>query len=1150
MKKDFSLPKSAKYIVLSVFIVLAVVCVFLFGAVKINYNISDYLDDSTDTKIALGIMEEQFGLTGNIQVMIEGVSAEEAEGIKSTIKEIDNILFVNFDASNTDYYKDSTALFVILVDGSEYSDTAVKALDDVKAALTEDYGTRMELGGVVVEKILLRQAIKSEIMLILVISLCLVAVLMLITASSWIEPLVLLASSGVAVLLNMGTNIIFGEISYITNAIAAILQLALSIDYSIMLLHAYRDQKALDSDNESAMLRAIKSVFSPVSASAFTTMAGLLALLFMSFTIGFDIGIVLMKSIVLSAITAMTLLPALLLIFDGLMQKTAKKPLVIKGAKLCEFSTKFAKVIMPAAFALIVAGCIMNTGNSYNFVDSCNSNEKITEKFGQSGTLIVLYENCEDSEQKEKILTALLESYKTENGDEVLKSAVSYSTTIGQIFDVEKASRDLGMSLDNAKLLFTLYRFSEEGGNSLVKIDVNSFVEFAIEFIQYDEEATEFVPDEYREMLGLLGDFNEMLHGSYTANEILELLDELDLGSLGDLEGVDVDTYGSMIVKQFYGNKFFSYVSNKKVNTLDMINYLINSGYLPEDTKSQLEIVPRAYKMYKDMGIELPDPYQRVDLVKFKEIIRNFEPLLEGADLGFDITSDAALNTTWLLALGYKATYKNESQMPMFKDVFAKFLDKYGALLPEDLKYVFSEDALGTDDYEEIYNKVTLLMTTLESEYEYREFADRIEELVVELLGEDDVLPENSDYMIKQLFIMYYADHGRVPNSTMTLMEMLDYVEYLINTDPFIASLLPEDTAELISDVNNDADKLYAFLDAPEIYSYEEMALHIEDFLATLDSFVFTDSIPASSIMGLYVKYSVARDAIETGEIKGEDLLAFVLDASENNELLSGRIDGGMKAVIEESIENMQSAEKLLRADDYSRMLLTVKLPPESAESSKFVEYLILKVREVFGEGAYVAGEIATTNDLIKAFDSDNRFISIFTVVSIFLIILIIFKSLSLPVILVSAIQGAIWIAMSFSFISGGGMFFMSYIMSSCILMGATIDYGILLSTNYTRNRHTLSKEDALRLAVDDAIPTVFTSGLILMVCGLVVGLVATQTSISSVGFLLFRGTLISVIMIMLVLPAVLYLLDGFVMKLTKKSAPAITDAAHDETND
>jgi predicted RND superfamily exporter protein len=225
--------------------------------------------------------------------------------------------------------------------------------------------------------------------------------------------------------------------------------------------------------------------------------------------------------------------------------------------------------------------------------------------------------------------------------------------------------------------------------------------------------------------------------------------------------------------------------------------------------------------------------------------------------------------------------------------------------------------------------------------------------------------------------------------------------------------------------------------------------------------------------------------------------------------------------------------ESLLISENYNRMLLTVKLPPESAESSRFVEALNAKVDEVFDKNAYVAGEIPTTYDLIKAFDGDRLFINVFTVVAIFLIVLVVFKSLSLPVLLVTVIQGAVWIAMSFTLIGGGSMFFMSYIMSMCILMGATIDYGILLSTNYVKYRSTMDKREALEAAIDSAMPTIFNSGLILMICGFIVGLVASQTSISSVGFLLFRGTLISVIMITIVLPSLLYLLDKLVLKLT-----------------
>ena len=256
MNNQNSLLKNAKYIVIAVFALLAILSAILMGMVGTNYNISDYLDEETDTKISLGIMEEEFGLISNIQVMVDDVDIKEAKAIKDELKAIKNVVFVNFNEHSRDYYDESskTALFVILVDGSEYSDTAKEALSDVMSLMDKKYEGRVNYGGTVMEKKLLREAIQSEIVLILVISVCLVAVLMLITAASWIEPLVLLAASGVAVLLNMGSNVIFGEISYITKAVAAILQLALSIDYSIVLLHSYRSIK--EKEKETGLLPA------------------------------------------------------------------------------------------------------------------------------------------------------------------------------------------------------------------------------------------------------------------------------------------------------------------------------------------------------------------------------------------------------------------------------------------------------------------------------------------------------------------------------------------------------------------------------------------------------------------------------------------------------------------------------------------------------------------------------------------------------------------------------------------------------------------------------------------------------------------------------------------------------------------------------
>ena len=421
--------RSRKYIVLVAFFVVTVVSFLLMSSVKTNYNISDYLDESTETKISLNIIEDNFETVGNIQVMVKNVSVADAYKISSAIKSVENVLLVNFDENDPAYYKDGSALFAVIVNGDEYSDTANKVLDDIQVKLDELLENEINLGGSVVEKRNMRNTLKVEIVLILGIAVAFAYAIMLLMAKSWLEPLFLLVPSGIAVLINLGTNVIFGEISYITKAVAAILQLALSVDYSIILLHEYRNQKRNTTDNEDAMALAIKKSFAPIFSSALTTMAGLVALFFMTMKIGFDIGVVLTKGIAISAITSLTLLPAVLLCVEGIMNKTSKRDLVISGEKFCKIAFKKGKPILALALVLIILCGVLQTGNSYLFTDSANPNQEIIDTFGANNTVVVVYPKEDDMENvwsKEALLVKKLSNYKTADGKVVLHSYNAY----------------------------------------------------------------------------------------------------------------------------------------------------------------------------------------------------------------------------------------------------------------------------------------------------------------------------------------------------------------------------------------------------------------------------------------------------------------------------------------------------------------------------------------------------------------------------------------------------------------------------------------------------------------------------------------------------------------------------------------------------
>lgn len=593
--------KSKKYVIVALFVLAALLSVWLSDKVAINYNISDYLDESTETKISLNIIEDEFGKTGDVQVMIENIDTESAKDVVDTIKKIPNVLTVNFDEYDTNYYKDGDALFVVLVDGDEYSDTANAVVEDIRTALDDSFEGKINYGGSVVEKRTMREAIQNEIVLILAIAVCLVIAIMLIMAKSWIEPIILLIASGVAVLINMGTNAIFGEISYITNAVAAILQLALSIDYSIVLLHGYRKAKENDVSSEKAMTSAIKDVIKPVSASALTTIAGLLALLFMTMRIGFDIGIVLMKGIIISALTSMTLLPALLLILEKLMDKTAKRELVLKGKKLCSFAVKGSKAVVPIALALIIACGVLQFGNAYSFTDSKGSNTAIEDVFGSNNSVVVVYPNSNGSFDKESELADKLLTFKTADGKTVLKNYTAYSNTVRELYDIDMAARKLDISKSDVEMLFAMYHLYN--GKVDVKFTTLDFVEYADYLTENDVDVQEFSDEEMEKTLRTLLMIDELMDGEHTAEEFHTL------ATTGVMEGTELDLFA---VKQMYGLYLYGTLTDSTVNFETMLDYMIASGanenvadMFDEKTVADLTLLSGGIKQFKAQ-MEMP----------------------------------------------------------------------------------------------------------------------------------------------------------------------------------------------------------------------------------------------------------------------------------------------------------------------------------------------------------------------------------------------------------------------------------------------------------------------------------------------------------------------------------------------------------------
>lgn len=1107
---NFTFTKTKKYVVLALFLVAAILSLVFMGKVAINYNISDYLDDSTETKISLGILNEEFGATGNIQVMIENIDTDTAAEVRDILAAIPNVLTVSFDPYSENSYKDGKALFVILTDGDEYSASGAAVAEDVKAALDAKFEGKIHYGGAIIEKAKLRQAIEGEIPFILVISVCLAIAIMLLTSKSWFEPLILLAASGVAILINMGTNALLGEISYITNAVSAILQLALSIDYSIMLLHSYRSAKLTENDRGVAMGMAIKKVASPVSASALTTMAGLFALLFMSFKIGFDIGIVLMKGILIAAITSLTLLPAFLVMFDKLMSKTEKKELVFKGKKFCGFAFRAKTFVVPVALVLVVACAFLQAKNIYSFTDKKSGNAAISEAFGQNSTIVLLYPHSDSNHANEQALAERLKDYKTLSGNHVLKSYTAYSNTVRELYDMEKAVRKLNLPEKDVELLLTMYHIY--GEPSLVELSIVDFLKYTDQLLTEDPDAQGLANEGMQKAVQLMLLLQEIMQSEYTAEEFHAVITE----QLP--EGIELDP---MLIEQIYGLYFYDGVEDQKINFMTMFDFLVEiaqrdrfAALIGEEKVAQIVSLSENIKAVKTM-IETPLTYEEFSAMAAEKFDMNLEPFL-----------------TWMLYLSYHTSQTGA------------VIDRNAPLPPiapiDLLRYIAVDSPSLIQQYltPEIKEKLTVcieLYDALGKSYAYDELiplASRIAE-GLDIEGEFGIeIPELDGYdlILQQAYILYFYEQDTMPEGSIPCKALLDFLIETAESNALISRYLTDDIRAAIGDLYT----VDEFLRNTVKFDFAEMADQINGLKNAIKSISVDINIGKDMLSGIYIKYAIAGENGLTGAVEAIELLDFVIANMNTHELLKLKMTDANREKVLEAQEAVASGTDLFMSDNYARMLLSVDLPAESEESTAFVEYLTASVKEIFGEEAHVAGEMMSTYDLQKAFAKDNAFITIFTIISIFLIILVIFRSISLPVILVAIIQGAIWIAMATSLLTGP-MFFMSYIVTTCILMGATIDYGILMSTNYVNNRTTMDKKEALRGAMAAAMPTIFTSGLILMICGFVIGFIASQNAISTVGILLGKGTLVSILMITLVLPSVLYLLDGFVLKLSMK---------------
>ncbi|WP_296118756.1 RND family transporter [uncultured Eubacterium sp.] len=426
-------------------IVLLIPSVLGYLHTRVNYDILSYLPEDIETMKGQDILVDEFGTGAFSTFVVDGMSNKDASALKAKIEDVDHVKAVLWYDSVADisiptdmlpekmqkvFLSDEGTLMFILYDTTMSADETMEAVEQIRAISNE----QCFLSGMSAVVTDIRDLSDKEVPVYVLLAVILSLVVLSLTMDSFLIPIFFLMSIGMAIIYNLGTNVFMGEISYVTKALSAVLQLGVTMDYSIFLWHSYENQKKIfTDDHKNAMAHAIAQTITSVVGSSITTVAGFIALCFMSFTLGMDLGIVMAKGVVFGVIGCVTILPSMILIFDKPLEKARHKAILPDIGKLSGFVTKRFPIFL-LIFAVLLVPAIYGQKNAEVYYDlagtlpedlqSFMANEKLNEEFDMNSTHILLA----DSHMKAKDAEEMLERIDHVDG---VKAAIGIDSIIG-----------------------------------------------------------------------------------------------------------------------------------------------------------------------------------------------------------------------------------------------------------------------------------------------------------------------------------------------------------------------------------------------------------------------------------------------------------------------------------------------------------------------------------------------------------------------------------------------------------------------------------------------------------------------------------------------------------------------------------------------
>lgn len=1044
MKKIFQFIVSKRYPILILFFVLAVLCAALMTRVPVNTDMTKYLSDSSRMKQGMDLMEEAFPQADEdytIRVMFQDLSDTEKMDTLRTLERIEHVSSVDFTPGDDRYQIDNQTLFVVHT-SFDYGTPEEKMIETEITSQFSDEEPTVQNDDVGMQELPAW---------IIVLAILLLVLILLIMCASWIEPVLFLISIGVAVSLNMGTNLIMGEISEITAAIAAILQLVLSMDYSIILINRYRQELAQTENRSEAMINALQNAFSSIVSSSLTTVVGLLALVFMSFKIGLDFGVVLAKGVFFSMICTFTVLPGLILLCDRLIRKTAKKPLEIKTGAFARFSYR-CRYPVTAVFVVLFVTIFFFKGNT-DIVYTLDRNDPIEALFPPQNPIVLVYDNKDES-----ALAALADELTDQP---YIHEISSYAQTLGKEYTASELAEQLAESegsvaIDPSFLQVVFYDYYSKDDQQ--QITAGEFLRFLTDGAAADDSMMGQRLDE---------DFRDNIENLKPLADPDALTSRLSGSELADFFNLPDETVEGLILLYYSEHP-------DEMGTLTLHEFTV---FLSEEVMVQPE--------YADM-IDLSAATQISMISQWtdKEVVTRE---MDAEELAAFFQMDGMV-TAQILSMKFGVLEESNRLTPAaFLDFLLESVDA-----SETLAGSIGEMQLG----QLAYMQQILHAASNETEYSPATLSQ---------------LLKMEQPQTEQIYLLYASMHPDTDGWGVSVQAFLNFFTEVVLVDEIYAAQLDTETAEGLHAMQALVDAVVS----EEKYNAEELAKLLS---------VLNDGMNADSIQLMMLLYQSENNSDSSWQMSIAGLFDHLTQLMQDPKFESF-FDEELKKEITAAQKEINDGAAQLRGEKYARMILNTTFPGESDETMNFIQTLYNELDELDG-ASYLIGNSVMNYEMMHTFDDEMNFITLLTAIAIFVVIMLTFRSLSVPVILVLVIQCGVYLTVCIIGMTGSAIYYLALLIVQCILMGSTIDYGILFTTYYREKRRTMGVLDALTEAYRGAVHTILTSGSIMVIVTAILGYCFDNPTIGQICLTISKGALCATILILFVLPGLLAAFD------------------------